>query len=83
MSIESPTSDADLMNILRAAGPLGVAELSEAMKVTPTAVRQRLVRLLTIGAIKREATRHGRGRPKHLYWLTDAGLTRIGAAKEG
>jgi predicted ArsR family transcriptional regulator len=81
MSIESPTSDADLLNLLKARGPMGVAELSEAMQVTPTAVRQRLVRLLSQEAIKREATRHGRGRPKHRYWITEKGLQRFNPAQ--
>jgi predicted ArsR family transcriptional regulator len=46
------------------------------MEVTATAVRQRVVRLLKQKAIQREATRHGRGRPRHRYWLTENGLRR-------
>ena len=45
MSMEAPTSDSDLMDLLRIAGPLSVSELADAMEVTATAVRQRLVRL--------------------------------------
>ena len=70
MSAKSPTSDAGLLNLLRITGPLGVSELAHAMEVTPTAVRQRLVRLMARGAIQREAIRRGRGRPRHRYWLT-------------
>jgi predicted ArsR family transcriptional regulator len=67
------------MDLLRITGPLGVAELSDAMEVTATAVRQRLARLMAQKAIDRETTRIGRGRPKHRYWLTDKGLQQTGS----
>jgi DeoR family transcriptional regulator, suf operon transcriptional repressor len=79
MSVETPTSDAGLLDLLRIAGPLGVSELSDAMEVTPTAVRQRLVRLLAQESIQREVIRRGRGRPKHRYWLTDKGVRLTGS----
>jgi DeoR family transcriptional regulator, suf operon transcriptional repressor len=79
MSIQTPTSDTGLLDLLRITGPMGVSELADAMEVTPTAVRQRLMRLLARKAIEREATRHGRGRPKHRYWLTDNGLRLTGS----
>ena len=46
MSRQIPTSDAQLLDLLRIAGPLSVSELAHAMEVTATAVRQRLPRLL-------------------------------------
>ena len=79
MSTQTPTSDAGLLDLLRITGPLTVLELSDAMEVTPTAVRQRLVRLLAQSSIQREATRHGRGRPRHRYWLTEKGLSLTGS----
>jgi DeoR family transcriptional regulator, suf operon transcriptional repressor len=79
MSTQVPTSDAGLLDLLRISGPLGVSELADAMEVTPTAVRQRLVRLLSQDAIQREATRHGRGRPRHRYWLTEKGVRLTGS----
>jgi DeoR family transcriptional regulator, suf operon transcriptional repressor len=79
MSVEAPTSDSELLDLLRIAGPLGVSELSHAMEVTPTAVRQRLMRLMARKAIQRDATRHGSGRPKHRYSLTDAGIRLTGS----
>ena len=79
MSTQTPTSDAGLLDLLRITGPLSVSELADAMEVTPTAVRQRLVRLLAQNAIQREATRHGRGRPRHRYWLTEKGLRLTGS----
>lgn len=74
MSTVAPTSDADLMDLLRSNGPLGVTEMAKAVEVTPTAIRQRLTRLMAQGLIEREAVRAGRGRPKHRYQLTHKGL---------
>ncbi|MFZ5830878.1 MAG: helix-turn-helix transcriptional regulator [Planctomycetota bacterium] len=79
MSIQAPHSDADLLDLLRIAGPLRVTEMADAMEVTATAVRQRLVRLLARGFIQREAIRAGRGRPRHSYWLTDKGIRQTGS----
>lgn len=79
MSTQVPTSDSGLLDLLRIAGPLGVSELADAMEVTPTAVRQRLTRLMSQEAIQREATRRGRGRPRHRYWLTEKGLRQTGS----
>jgi DeoR family transcriptional regulator, suf operon transcriptional repressor len=79
MSIESPTSDSDFLDLLRAIGPLSVSELAQAMEVTPTAVRQRLTRMMSQGVIQRDALRKGRGRPLHRYALTDKGLRLTGS----
>ena len=79
MSVEAPNSDADLMDLIRIAGPLSVTELADAMEVTATAVRQRLTRLMAQSMIEREAIRAGRGRPKHRYSLTDKGLRQTGS----
>jgi predicted ArsR family transcriptional regulator len=79
MSIQAPTSDADLLDLLRSEGSLAVDELAQATEVTPTAVRQRLMRLMGQQLIDRESIRIGRGRPKHLYRLTDKGLRLTGS----
>jgi DeoR family transcriptional regulator, suf operon transcriptional repressor len=79
MSVEAPNSDADLLDLIRIAGPLSVTELADAMEVTATAVRQRLTRLMSQSMIQREAIRAGRGRPKHRYSLTDKGLRQTGS----
>ncbi len=79
MSVEAPNSDADLLDLIRIAGPLSVTELADAMEVTATAVRQRLTRLMSQSMIQREAIRAGRGRPKHRYSLTDRGLRQTGS----
>ena len=43
------SSDIGILDLLRKAGPLGVTELAGAMRVTATAVRQRLARLMARG----------------------------------
>lgn len=79
MRTQATTSDGQLLDLLRVHGPMGVRGLAEAMQVTPTAVRQRLVRLMGSGMIQREALRLRRGRPKHLYRLTEKGLRLAGS----
>ena len=79
MSTTTPTADNDLLDLLRALGPMDVAAMSGEFEVTPTAVRQRLSRLLANGLVDREPVRHGRGRPKHRYQLTQKGLRLTGS----
>ncbi len=79
MSTTSQSTDADVLDLLRACGPMGVAELSSEIAVTPTAVRQRLGRLLAEGLVEREPVRNGRGRPRHCYRLTQKGLRHTGS----
>jgi predicted ArsR family transcriptional regulator len=73
------STDTDVLDLLRACGPLGIAELSAEIAVTPTAVRQRLARLLAQGLVDRQAMRNGRGRPRHRYQLTPKGLRCTGS----
>jgi len=58
---------------------MGITELAGAMEVTPTAVRQRLARLISQGLVQRAAVRAGRGRPRHEYWLTEKGVQATGS----
>jgi DeoR family transcriptional regulator, suf operon transcriptional repressor len=79
MSVQAPSNDAEFLDLLRTTGPLSVADLSDAMRVTPTAVRQRITRLMSREIIQREVLRNGRGRPRHRYWLTDKGMRMTGS----
>lgn len=79
MSIAAPSSDADLLDLLRTSGTLDVSQMAHQLEVTPTAVRQRLSRLMAQGLIGREAVRAGRGRPKHRYQLSQKGLRMTGS----
>lgn len=79
MSTVAPSSDAELLDLLRSHGAMSVVDLAGQMEVTPTAVRQRLARLMAQGLLQREAVRAGRGRPKHRYQLTPKGLRLTGS----
>jgi len=80
-------SDMPLVELLRTSGPLGVGRIAEGLGVTPTAVRQRLERLVHHGLVIRTlavearagaaTSRRGRGRPAHAFALSDKGR-RIG-----
>jgi predicted ArsR family transcriptional regulator len=61
------SSDRPLLDLLRRSGPLTVAELGDRLGVTPTAVRNRLTRLVESGMVERRTENGGRGRPKHTY----------------
>ncbi|MEQ8836168.1 MAG: Lrp/AsnC family transcriptional regulator, partial [Lacipirellulaceae bacterium] len=62
--------DEMIVDCLRRNGQATIAELSEALDVTATAVRQRLARLTEAGIIERNSAPAGRGRPTHQYCLT-------------
>jgi predicted ArsR family transcriptional regulator len=61
------SSDRSLLDLIRRHGPLTVAEIGDRLGVTPTAVRNRLTRLVESGMVERRAEQGGRGRPKHTY----------------
>lgn len=79
MSRHAATRNDALLETLRVRGPLGVTELSQGLEVTPTAVRQRLTRLMAAGLVERKAVRSGRGRPSHRYRLTQTGVRLVGS----
>ncbi|MFT5522813.1 MAG: DeoR family suf operon transcriptional repressor [Pirellulaceae bacterium] len=78
LSDQFVTSDTTILDILRKCESLSIGQMSEAMSVTATAVRQRLTRLMAQGYIERYESRAGRGRPSHRYRLTDKGRRKTG-----
>jgi DeoR family suf operon transcriptional repressor len=72
-------SDQAIMSLMRTHAGTSILELAERLAVTDTAVRQRLARLMDRGLVERFAVREGRGRPKHVYRLTEAGQRASGA----
>ena len=72
-------SDLAILDLLRKREAMTVAEFSESLGVTATAVRQRLNRLMAQHLIERSAAKNGRGRPKHWYRLTSKGLRKAGS----
>jgi predicted ArsR family transcriptional regulator len=79
MSVDAELTDVTVLDLLRKTGGMRVRELSAAMGVTATAVRQRLTRLMARGLIQRSALPAGRGRPSHRYELTDKGRRQTGS----
>jgi DeoR family transcriptional regulator, suf operon transcriptional repressor len=72
-------TDRAVVDHLRKAGTATIQQLQGVLKVTSTAVRQRLVRLLAMGYVARESSGTGRGRPVHQYRLTSQG-NRVGGS---
>jgi predicted ArsR family transcriptional regulator len=79
MTDEIVASDVVLVDLLRKHGTMTVTELSAALEVTATAVRQRLTRLMAQGFVDRSSTKAGRGRPSHSYSLTGKGRRKAGS----
>jgi predicted ArsR family transcriptional regulator len=67
-------SDQQLIDLLRDHPEMSIGQLVHSMGVTATAVRQRLTRLMALGLVARSPAIEGRGRPSHLYQLTEKGL---------
>jgi predicted ArsR family transcriptional regulator len=72
------SSDRPLLDLLRRHGPLTVSEMGDRLGVTPTAVRNRLTRLVEAGMVERRTEHGGRGRPKHTYQPSVAAQKRLG-----
>lgn len=78
MKLALDSNDRDFLERLQRMGGGTVQDLCAEMGVTATAVRQRLTRLLGQGLVTREAERIGRGRPRHTYLVTEAGVRELG-----
>jgi predicted ArsR family transcriptional regulator len=57
---------------------LTVAEMVDRLGVTPTAVRNRLTRLVESGMVERQSEQGARGRPKHTYQASVAAHKQLG-----
>jgi predicted ArsR family transcriptional regulator len=68
----SSTLRRDLLLRLRLDGPSAPEELATRLGVSRTGVLQQLRALETAGLVSRQAKRHGVGRPRHLYDVTEA-----------
>lgn len=71
--------DQSVLDLLRQSNGMTVHQLTEQLDVTPTAVRQRLERLVDADLIERQKENVGRGRPQFRYVLTVIG-TRYASA---
>jgi predicted ArsR family transcriptional regulator len=71
-------SDRLLLDLIRRHGPLAVSDLADRLEVTPTAVRNRLTRLVASGMVERKTEHGGRGRPRHTYQASVEAHKRLG-----
>lgn len=74
----SDASDRPLLDLIRRQGPLTIAEMVKQLGVTPTAIRNRLTRLVGSGMVERKVEHGGRGRPKHTYQASSEAHKRLG-----
>jgi predicted ArsR family transcriptional regulator len=51
-----------------------INELAEAVEINPISVRHHIAKLQADGMVVSEEERHGVGRPRQIYFLTEAGL---------
>lgn len=72
------SSDREFLERLHRLEAGTVQDICADLGVTATAVRQRLVRLQSLGLVSRELVRSGRGRPFYEYRLTRLGLRELG-----
>ena len=72
------SSDRPLLDVIRRRGPLTVPEMAQALGVTATAIRNRLVRLVGSGLVERNTESVGRGRPRHTYTASAETHKRLG-----
>lgn len=54
-----------------------INELAEAVEINPISVRHHIAKLQADGLVDSEEERHGVGRPRRLYFLTESGLERF------
>lgn len=70
--------DRQFLEELHRLGPATVQEIGERLGVTATAVRQRLSRMDGRGLVAKRVVREGRGRPHHVYEVTQTALQNLG-----
>ena len=78
-----PMCDKDLLRLLADQRGRSVTEMTAHFRVTQTAIRQRLRRLMGEQLVtrKRDGERQ-RGRPKHLYCITNQGTAALAEAAD-
>jgi DeoR family transcriptional regulator, suf operon transcriptional repressor len=54
-----------------------INELAEAVEINPISVRHHIARLQADGLVTSEEERHGVGRPRRVYYLTESGLEKF------
>ena len=78
MKILLEQNDQQFLEQLHRLGSATIREICSAVGVTATAVRQRLAKLQKADLVARETVRAGRGRPHHVYRVTEVGTRNLG-----
>lgn len=78
MKVSVDAGDRSFLERLHRHGAATVQQLCDEEGVTQTAIRHRLSRLLDGGFVQRETIRASRGRPHHVYVITQSGIRELG-----
>lgn len=68
-----PEARREILTLLKRHGPLPVEDIADALSITVSGARQHLAGLEKDGVVTYQRVRHGPGRPRHLYELTEEG----------
>ena len=80
-----PMSDNDILRLLADQRGRTVTEMATHFRVTETAIRARLSRLIAAQSVTRQRSDDStgkRGRPKYLYFITSQGTAGLAGAAE-
>ena len=77
MSQATDRSQDRILFHLKSRGPQSAAEIGRRLGMTPAGARQHLVKLEGAGLVEAEKQRHGRGRPRKCWRLTQRGHGRF------
>lgn len=78
MKAQLDPGDREFLERVHRLGGGTVQEICAELNVTATAIRQRLGRLQNLELVTRVKEQHGRGRPRHVYSVTEAGQRELG-----
>ena len=71
------TSQDRLLHLLKSRGPQTAGDAGAALGISAPGAQQHLARLAEAGLVETEDVRHGRGRPRRLWKLTEKALSRF------
>ena len=66
-----------LLHLLKSRGPQTAGDAGDALGISAPGAQQHLAKLAEAGLVEAEDQRHGRGRPRRLWKLTDKGTARF------
>jgi predicted ArsR family transcriptional regulator len=77
VSVQAPNTRQKVLKTLQTRQQCTINELAEAVAISPISVRHHIGRLEADGLVTSEEERHGVGRPRRVYRLTDTGRERF------